>query len=105
MQHCETCTCEAKPEPMTRDEEAMAIIAAVARHYGVKPEKMWGSSRKIQYVEPRHDAMLMLRNAGYLLKEIGMYLDKDHSTVIHGIRCAEQRRIGRRNHAKYRRVS
>lgn len=62
-------------------------IRAVAEEYGVTAPQIMGRSRKSRIAEARHVAMLLLRtDSGLSTVRIGKLLQRDHSTVVVGIR-------------------
>jgi chromosomal replication initiator protein len=64
-----------------------AILLAVARYYGVNADDLKSKSRHKQIVEPRQMAMYLLREDAHLsTPEIGRLLNRDHTTVLHGIK-------------------
>ncbi len=73
--------------------EIADVIAAVSKHQGVSRRDMASKSRKQPIVSARHMAMYLLKkhlNLRYL--EIGEALGgRDHSTVLHALRQAENR--------------
>ena len=66
------------------------VINMICEHYGETLECLSDKSRIQKKVFARQLSMLYLRKQYYTLTDIGRFLDKDHSTVIHGIRSAEQ---------------
>lgn len=64
-----------------------AILLAVGRYYGINADELKGRSRHKQIVEPRHIAMYLLREDAHLsTPEIGRLLNRDHTTVLHGLK-------------------
>jgi len=80
---------------MIRTDPTMAeIVAQVAAEYGVTVDDIKSVWRTPEIVRPRQDAMWRLRQQGrWTLPQIGRFLNRDHSTVILGIR-AHERRLG-----------
>jgi chromosomal replication initiator protein len=75
------------PGPSGRTVTPTAILFAVARYYGVQADDLKSKSRHKQIVEPRQMAMYLLREDGHLsTPEIGRLLNRDHTTVLHGIK-------------------
>jgi chromosomal replication initiator protein len=75
------------PGPSGRGATPNAILLAVARFYGIKIDDLKGKSRHKQIVAPRHIAMYLLREDGHLsTPEVGRLLNRDHTTVLHGIK-------------------
>jgi chromosomal replication initiator protein len=75
------------PGPSGRGATPNAILQAVGRFYGIKIDDLKGKSRHKQVVAPRHIAMYLLREDGHLsTPEVGRLLNRDHTTVLHGIK-------------------
>ncbi len=69
------------------------ILQAVASRYGVRPGDITGSGRAKQIARARQAALLLGRRlTGHSLVALGgMVGGRDHSTVLYGIRQAEER--------------
>ena len=75
------------PGPSGRTSAPTSILFAVARYYGVSADDLKGKSRQKQIVEPRQIAMYLLREEAHLsTPEIGRLLNRDHTTVLHGVK-------------------
>jgi chromosomal replication initiator protein len=75
------------PGPAGRAVTPAAILLAVGRYYGINPDELKGRSRHKQIVEPRHISMYLLREDAHLsTPEIGRLLNRDHTTVLHGLK-------------------
>jgi len=62
------------------------IIDVVADHFNVSVADLTGSKRNKEIVFPRQIAMYLCREmTNAPLQQIGSYLKKDHTTIIHGI--------------------
>jgi chromosomal replication initiator protein len=62
-----------------------AILAAVARYFGVSQEALKGKARHKEIVVPRQVAMYLLREDARLsTPDIGRLLNRDHTTILHG---------------------
>ena len=71
---------------------AREILSTVARSHGVKVADIKGPGRFRSQVFARQDAMWRLYSTGrYSFPEIGRFLNRDHSTVIHGVRVHAKR--------------
>ncbi|MBQ3707063.1 MAG: chromosomal replication initiator protein DnaA [Clostridia bacterium] len=67
-------------EPVT--ETVNRIIADVAAHYGVGPDDILGKDRKKNIQTARNVSMYLVRNmTSASLPQIGVYFNRDHSTV------------------------
>jgi chromosomal replication initiation ATPase DnaA len=80
-------------------EEALLvrdIIAEVADEYLIFPSDIIAHKNKPKYSRARHKAMWRARNetnASYL--KLARIFKRDHTTVIHGVRCWEAIRDGK----------
>ena len=75
-----------------RAPTADAILRGVADFYGVTTDDLTGTRRVQRIVVPRHVAMYIMREDGQMsLPQIGQTLNRDHTTVLHGVdRITEQ---------------
>ena len=72
------------------------IIAEVADEFKVFPSDIIAHKKKPKYVSARHKAMWRARtetDASYL--KLARIFKRDHTTVIHGVRCWEAIRDGK----------
>jgi chromosomal replication initiator protein len=75
------------PGPSGRGATPMSILIAVARYFGVKTDDLKGKARNKQVVVPRQIAMYLLREDAHLsTPEVGRLLNRDHTTVLHGMK-------------------
>jgi len=65
-----------------------AIILDVAERHGIDPSDLHGPSRLPHLCRARWEAMQRLRDRGLSLPMIGRMLNRDHKTVLHGLRRA-----------------
>ncbi len=62
------------------------ILDIVAEHYNVDPEDIISKKRSSEFTNPRHVFMYLCRNmTDTTLKGIAALLERDHTTVMHGI--------------------
>jgi len=68
--------------------EANAIIQTVIRVLGVYKSQLTGIGRKQRITEARYIALKIIRDncPKYTLAQIGKLVNKDHSTVIYGLK-------------------
>ena len=66
------------------------ILRAAARKHAVPVAALIGKSRAAPVVEARRSAYVDLRAAGYSLNEIGRFVGRDHSTVLHALAGARE---------------
>ena len=75
---------------LTRGHVARQIIAEIADEHGIRFVDLTGPRRFKALIGPRFTAYFELYQAGYSLKQIGGYFrDRDHTTILHGIRRYE----------------
>jgi chromosomal replication initiator protein len=64
-----------------------AILAAVARYFGVRVDELKSRARHKQIVAPRQIAMYLLCEDAHLsTPDAGRLLERDHTTVMHGMK-------------------
>lgn len=83
---------EPKPLPL-EDCTAIAEVAAfVAAYHGLTLAQLRGESRRAHIVAARHQAFYIChKQLCRSLPKIGRYFNRDHTTVLHGIRKVEER--------------
>ena len=69
---------------MTPRVRLYACIAAA--NHGTSIKRVMGESRTRADVEARWEIMRRLHDDGFSLSQIGRWIKRDHSTVIHGLR-------------------
>lgn len=83
---------------LTQPPSTMALILVhVADKYDLTVAELRGKRRVHRIAHPRQEAMWMMRQAGKSLPQIGAYLNRDHTTVLHGVRRHEARLAANRN--------
>lgn len=80
-------------EARSQPPNLATIIAATAVEFDLHPQLLIGPSRRQEYIAPRHLACLLCHElTGASLPMIGRALgNRDHTTIIHGIRGARAR--------------
>ena len=68
------------------------IVVAVAEATGITPRAIYSTNRKAHIVRARQIVMYEARQHGLTLAQIGHALNRDHTTILHGIRAEETRR-------------
>lgn len=68
------------------DKRARAILCRVAQHYQVKTADIRSKNRHQTLVTIRWVAMWLMYRAGGSTPQIGRWLDRDHTTVMSGLR-------------------
>ena len=61
------------------------VLQAVSEHLNVNVFDVLSSCRKPDLVDARQMAMLLRRERGMSLKNIGRFMNRDHSTVIYDV--------------------
>lgn len=77
--------------PRLSDRTRDRVVGEVAALYDIKPSDILGREISRRFSHPRQLVMWRLRHLGYSLKEIGRGLDRDHATVVFGIRQHDAR--------------
>ncbi len=71
---------------------AIAVMNVVCAHYGLQTAQLSGRCRINRYVLPRQIAYwLCAEVVGMSMMEIGRKFDRDHTTVMHGVKQAQKR--------------
>lgn len=73
---------EAFSRPTIRD-----IIERVSFSNGLTVDEITGPAKQRRFVQPRQAVMSLAAQAGFPLAMIGRALNRDHTTVMHGIRA------------------
>lgn len=76
------------------------IVTARAAEYHVTVSDVLGRGRTQSVTAARQAVMADLRALGKSLPEIGRYLDRDHTTVLLGIRKAHERSVAGKNETR-----
>lgn len=74
--------------PSFRKYGGKQIIARMAILHDVEVDEIVGPSRMRHICEARWAVMREMRNRGLSLGRIGQLLNRDHTTVMHGLRRA-----------------
>ena len=63
------------------------VLREIAFKYQVSPDDVRGRSRMKEFVAPRQEfCWVMNKKHGWSLPQIGRFLGRDHTTVLHGVR-------------------
>lgn len=66
------------------------ITDAISGFTGVEPSDIKGKGRQHKFLGPRRDLIKALRdNLGWSLPQIGRFINRDHTTVLHALRQKE----------------
>lgn len=71
-----------------RRELAQEVATRLAEETGIPAQVILGRSRYRAVVKARHQVMVELWRQGMSTTEIGSVLDRDHTTVMHGLQKA-----------------
>ncbi|MDP5216710.1 helix-turn-helix domain-containing protein [Ruegeria sp. 2205SS24-7] len=66
------------------------INVIVAVKHGLCPQKLRGHERTRDYTSARFEAFKKSRDLGYTLPQIGRFWNRDHTSVLHGLRRFEE---------------
>lgn len=73
--------------PLARPSRIKPVVIAVARYYGVTVQDIVCSKRHRKLVHPRQVAMYLARElTGQTYPAIGRVMDRDHATIMSGVR-------------------
>lgn len=67
------------------------IVSEVSEYYSVPERDIFGRSRDRHVAHARQTAMYLARKIGMSLPKIGRELERDHTTVLYGIREVAKR--------------
>ena len=66
------------------------ILEVVANYYNIDPDDISSKKRNAEFVMPRHIFMFLCRDmTDITLKQIAVLLERDHSTILHGVNKIE----------------
>ena len=74
-----------------RNNRLFFMAAWIANTHGLTVDRFKARDRHREVAWPRQEVMLAAHRAGYSMPQIGRFLGRDHTTVLHGIRQAEAR--------------
>lgn len=74
------------------DSDVQALIAQCAAAYGVTVELLMSRNREPMVVRARQEAYWHLRQRELSYPAIGRIFDRDHSTIMAGVRRVDRRR-------------
>lgn len=72
--------------PSFKQSQAQRMAEIAAKRYGVSVEDVLGPSKEKHFVEARRYAWKMARRSGWSLTEIGRAFNRDHTTILVGLR-------------------
>ena len=77
---------------LTAPFKMKAIVAKVLVEHGLNWTDVFNTSRKQRICDVRFEIWTAMREAGYRLAQIGRLFDKDHTTILSGIRSYNGRK-------------
>ena len=83
---------ELSTRSVTPRQFTMALIEMIAREHGVTMAELMGVSRRQKYCIARREIWRVLRDQGISLPRIGRMFNRDHTTILHGLRRIETTR-------------
>ena len=88
--------------------QANKIIEEVCEYFDISEDEIKGKSRQQMYLVPRYIAILLIRNQGYSLVDIGKIFYRDHSTIINALNKIDENlqwvKLAEKVHNKINRV-
>lgn len=76
---------------MTNTDWKSEIVAICAEAYGVTVKDVMGRGRPEKVANARQLAMTLLYERGMTCSQVGRYFDRDHCTVLNGVKMTEAR--------------
>jgi chromosomal replication initiation ATPase DnaA len=67
------------------------IIEKVCESHQIRREDLLSDRRTARFTRPRQQVMFLAKRAGFTPSAIGRKLNRDHTTVLHGIKSHAQR--------------
>ncbi len=72
-------------------QPVIVVTRTVAEHFGIQTAQLLGPGRERRFVWPRWVAFWLCSEVlGLPAKEIGRQFNRDHSTVLHGVKQARK---------------
>ena len=63
------------------------VVIAVCEHFKITPQNLLGRGRHREFSKPRHLVCLLAHELTYQsLCDIGRAMDRDHTTILHGVK-------------------
>lgn len=78
---------------MTPRERTLNLIATVCEQFDVCPQDVLGRTRFAHIVRARFQCYADLYAMGLTASEIGRVFKRDHSTILHGLKRAENQQL------------
>ena len=67
-----------------------ALVLPVLQEFGITWEKLWAKDRRAMMHAPRRKVWLKLWEDGMSIAQIGTYTQRDHTTVLWGLRALKK---------------
>lgn len=74
----------------TRGDYTERVVAVTAAHFALSPGQITSPERGRDVVQARMVAAWLLRQDGRVYAEIGRALGKDHTTIMHAVKCVDE---------------
>lgn len=74
----------------TRGDYTDRVVAVTAAHFAISPGQITSAERGRDVVQARMVAAWLLRQDGRVYVEIGQALGKDHTTIMHAVKCVDE---------------
>lgn len=75
------------------------LLLLCAVEFGICPNDLRGEQKLKKLLPPRFAMCWMARRAGYSLQQIGLVIQRDHTTVLHGMRRASDMMLRSQDYA------
>jgi len=76
---------EAHGSGIARPERVVSYANEEGARFGVSPRQIFGKGRRRAIIEARHSVIKRLRDDGFSTVQIGRWMGRDHSTVLHAL--------------------
>lgn len=87
----ELCLGCGRPMAKSRADVVQIVLNEIAERHGVARELLTSDLRSEHLVRARQEAYYELYALGFSSSHVGRILNRDHSTVLHGIKCHKYR--------------
>lgn len=77
---------------IAKPSSSESILRNISVEFDVSVDELLGTDRCAAITRARQEAYLRLRELGWTLPRIGRRMKRDHTTIMHGIQRAKQRR-------------
>lgn len=74
-----------------RETSISQIFQRIAADNGITLSQLKSAARPRHIAWPRQYGMLLCKRAGATYEQIGQYLNREHCTIMHGVKAAQKR--------------